>query len=532
MSAPNDHSGKPPGAPPGVPRISPLGSEAAAQQPVGAPAAVMPPKVTAAAPKITVPGSSAPPRVPGAGPHPPGIAPAIPRLQGAPATVRPPPVAGAATLAPTARSIPALARAPAARTSGPLPPHQPAYSSRPQVPSVAPAMPGYPPVAPGRGEAGAPPVVLQPERGVPSRPAVPPSLPGALVPPGIAASLAKTQPGGPAVAARGVGPLPAVAPTLVRASGVMSAPVLSAVATSGPPGVARPPGAPGVIARPQGAPGSVPIPAAAQVTYRPYTPSPSQLLRDQIPLPPVEDVEFDFTPAQAITQPTAAKVTASTISAEPTTAGAPARPIQAIRKSVIPETGAVEQISPAQAADLKTLADALGNSDYFQTLQISQTASVGEIKRAFYRESRIYHPDRVFHLSDAETKQTLGDLYKRITEAYYVLRDDAKRKKYLAGITGPDRANKLRFSEASEVEQKQEVVKAREEEFGTNPKARQFFKTALGDIERQNWQSAERNIKMALTFEPSNAKFKEKMAEVNAKLEEHRKASHTGFMIK
>ena len=351
--------------------------------------------------------------------------------------------------------------------------------------------------------------------------------------------MAKTQPGGPAVAASRAGPVPPLAPPVVRQSGAIAAPALQPMTISSPSSIARPPGAPGFVPRPAGAPGSgsLPaVPAAAPVAYRPYTPSPSQLLRDQLPLPPVEDVEFDFNVAEVAAPPATAQVsvqaTPSAVSALPVTAGVTAVQVQEIRKPVIPETGAVEKLTPEQVAELTLLTGALGNSDYFQTLQVSQSASPAEIKRAFYRESRIYHPDRVFHLGDGEAKQKLGDLYKRITEAYYVLRDDAKRKKYVAGITGPERASKLRFTEASEVEQKQEVFKAREEEFGTNPKARQFFKTALADIERMNWQSAGRNIKMALTFEPSNAKFKEKLAEVDAKLEEHRKANHTGFMIK
>lgn len=203
-----------------------------------------------------------------------------------------------------------------------------------------------------------------------------------------------------------------------------------------------------------------------------------------------------------------------------------------IRKAPIPETGAVEQITPQQGAELQRLYETLGSSDYFETLQVAQTASTNEIKRAFYRESRIYHPDRAFHLTDLSAKQQLGDLYKRITEAYYVLRDDAKRKKYLVDINGPERAGKLRFTETSETEQKAEVIKQREEEFGTNPKARQFFKTALADINNQNWGAAERNIKMALTFEPSNARFKEKLQEVQVKVEENRKGTHTGFTIK
>lgn len=241
-----------------------------------------------------------------------------------------------------------------------------------------------------------------------------------------------------------------------------------------------------------------------------------------------------FDPPEPVTLPGSRAVTVAPPIAPPpapAVVSAPAPPpVQ--RRAAIPETGALEQVTPQQAAELKRLFEAFVKMDYFQVLQLAPTATTSEIKRAFYKESRIYHPDRIFHLTDAAAKQHLGDLYKRITEAYYVLRDDAKRKKYLADLGGPERAAKLRFTEASEVEQKNEVVKAREEEFGTNPKARQFFKTALADASNQKWDAAERNIKMALTFEPSNARFKEKLAEVQVEIEKIRKATHSGFTIK
>ncbi|MFY0575051.1 DnaJ domain-containing protein [Cystobacter fuscus] len=74
------------------------------------------------------------------------------------------------------------------------------------------------------------------------------------------------------------------------------------------------------------------------------------------------------------------------------------------------------------------------------------------MKKAFYRESRAYHPDRFFQLQDKEVKERVNELYKRVTEAYYVLRDDAKRRQYTADVSGPERAHKLRFTESSESE--------------------------------------------------------------------------------
>ncbi len=221
----------------------------------------------------------------------------------------------------------------------------------------------------------------------------------------------------------------------------------------------------------------------------------------------------------------------------PPAALAPGPPLQTAapapgRVSPLPSTGAVETIDPQQAAALRKLAQGLSAVDYFQVLALSHAATPGDIKKAFYRESRTYHPDRFFHLVDSQEKSDIGSIYKRITEAYYVLRDDAKRRKYLTDLTSADRNNKLRYTDATETELKAEARKSVEEEFGTNPKARPFFKTALAEFDKGNLPAAQSALKMGLTYEPGNARFKELLAEVVKKIEDARRGQLPSFMIK
>jgi DnaJ-class molecular chaperone len=155
------------------------------------------------------------------------------------------------------------------------------------------------------------------------------------------------------------------------------------------------------------------------------------------------------------------------------------------------------------------LAQVLDELDYFQVLKVGQGASPNEIKSAYYRESRAYHPDRFYQLANLELKESIGRIYKRINEAYVCLRDDVKRTKYLADINGPDRPKKLRFVEASE----QELKKEKEQEIGSTPQGRKFYMAGLQDMAAQRFAAAERNFKMALTYEPNNANYKAKRDE-------------------
>lgn len=178
----------------------------------------------------------------------------------------------------------------------------------------------------------------------------------------------------------------------------------------------------------------------------------------------------------------------------------------------------------AQLQDLSERAGALSTLDYFQVLRISQEATPGEIKQAFYRESRTFHPDRFFQVENPTLKRHVHELYKRLAEAYAVLRDDRRRRKYLEDIRGPDRGNKLRFTEASEAETKAAAKRQSEEEIGTTPRGRQFFTTAQQDLQAGRLANAERNLKMALTFEPQNARYREQLTLVQQAIETERRS--------
>lgn len=62
--------------------------------------------------------------------------------------------------------------------------------------------------------------------------------------------------------------------------------------------------------------------------------------------------------------------------------------------------------------------------DYYKVLEISEQADEEQIKQAYRKQAKKYHPD--LHPNDAKAEEK----FKDVVEAYEVLGDAAKRKEY------------------------------------------------------------------------------------------------------
>ncbi len=169
-------------------------------------------------------------------------------------------------------------------------------------------------------------------------------------------------------------------------------------------------------------------------------------------------------------------------------------------------------VHPHWATETKLIAESLDQLDYFQVLGSATDAPLEELKQRYHQLQRNYHPDAFFTSPDAELKVAVHRIAKRLAEAYTILRDAEKRAKYTRDISGPERTKKLRYTEESQWEQKQE----KEQEQGKTQQGRQLWKKAEEAVRRNDLASAMRDLKTALLFERDNERFKARLAELEA----------------
>jgi curved DNA-binding protein CbpA len=173
-------------------------------------------------------------------------------------------------------------------------------------------------------------------------------------------------------------------------------------------------------------------------------------------------------------------------------------------------------VHPHWAAETKLIAKNLDQLDYFQVLGAVPSATLDELKAKYHQLQRNYHPDAFYSSPDADLRNAVTKIAKRVAEAYVVLRDPGKRAKYTRDIGGPDRARKLRYNEESEHEARIE----KEQELGKTAQGRNLWKKAQESIKKGDYKSAIRDLQTALLFEKDNDLFKKKLEEIQAKAKE------------
>ena len=164
--------------------------------------------------------------------------------------------------------------------------------------------------------------------------------------------------------------------------------------------------------------------------------------------------------------------------------------------------------------------DRLEQLDYYTLLGLPQDASADKIREAFHTFALKFHPDR--HAGGEEAKISRAEhIFRRGAEAYRVLLDPEARRVYDEGLAkGQIRLDPEVAAAASGSmrpggggRRTSGILQVK------SIKARPFVKKAEQAMKKEDWKTAQLNLKIALQHEPDSELLEVKLASVQAKLD-------------
>ena len=116
--------------------------------------------------------------------------------------------------------------------------------------------------------------------------------------------------------------------------------------------------------------------------------------------------------------------------AAPPAAAKPSPPPAPKTDAAPPSEAARRAMAEARRREIQELHDGLRSKDHFEVLGIARTATADEVKDAYFRLARPYHPDASLDPSLEDLRDKRSVVFIRLGEAYETLRNPTSRKRY------------------------------------------------------------------------------------------------------
>ena len=93
-------------------------------------------------------------------------------------------------------------------------------------------------------------------------------------------------------------------------------------------------------------------------------------------------------------------------------------------------------------------ASVVETQNLFEVLEIPQTAERDEVKQAYFVAAKRYHPDRLVSMGLEALRPDVEKIFRRVSEAYGTLFDDARRAEYKTTLGKPHQDDQAAHAKA------------------------------------------------------------------------------------
>ncbi|MCA9538147.1 MAG: DnaJ domain-containing protein [Myxococcales bacterium] len=196
-----------------------------------------------------------------------------------------------------------------------------------------------------------------------------------------------------------------------------------------------------------------------------------------------------------------------------------------LRAALHPRAPTTPMPTPAveQQAELFRLAEQLDDMTYYQILGVDAEVDSDGLKRRYHELTRLYHPDLFHEAPTPGLLDAVQRLYRRINEAYAVIKSPPRRRRYDEGLQGPPHTWKRRLDATAQADA------ARQERFRRGATrlgdyywrlAREVLEQARGSEAgvRPALRESARLLRTARAFEPDNDHFRHALDQINDRL--------------
>lgn len=96
--------------------------------------------------------------------------------------------------------------------------------------------------------------------------------------------------------------------------------------------------------------------------------------------------------------------------------------------------------------------------DHYQALGLTRGASAAEIKKAYFKAAKKYHPDALARLGIADLREDAAHVFARIADAFETLSDATRKAAYDSGASESPEIDTARLAQAEKSYRKAEVL--------------------------------------------------------------------------
>jgi len=199
-----------------------------------------------------------------------------------------------------------------------------------------------------------------------------------------------------------------------------------------------------------------------------------------------------------------------------------------IREEVL--KGPEVEVDPSFEERVEDLYNRLSSANYYNILGVTKWSTPDEIKGAYYKKAKEFHPDRHFHLSSETLKNKLNALFSHLTVAYKTLSDPKTKREYdksLSSTGAPVKGSntemaRARFQEGKTAFRKRSYPEAvalfGQAVYLDSSIADYHFYLALALGKEKKLREAEESINKALKLDPFNADYMAELGHIYLKL--------------